>query len=286
MCQQHSEHSEPSTAVETVSAFPPPSDEGETSDDVLAAPQAEVSCPSAEILPETLAEVGQRSIDLFTQHLRADVNAYGTPWELSKSNSWLKIWKSKVPGQSRMVWKAQWTVSTNCGSTRLMSEFRSWPRRLKHDQMFAEGSVLRKFSDDDYELDHCRTKQILTVAPREFIDLRYWHPLPDEEGFFFTFTSLKSNDDHAAELGLPAPRKGLVRGENLAGSGMKWTLLPADEANADLGKKKTWSVHVVAESDPKGWIPASVINNAMAMQLTEQIKASVKYFSCLPAAEA
>jgi hypothetical protein len=239
------------------------------------ADSANISSTTQQVasLPPALAVVAARSFDMITRHFQDDVNAYGCPWEVSKSNNALKVWRSKVPGQSRMVWKVNFTISTNSSLPDIMDEFKNWDKRLKFDVTYAEGAVLKTFQDgtDGYDIDHCRTKPILTIASREFVQFRSWRHLPGESGFVHTFTSVTSED----MPGLPAPSKH-VRGEVLPGSGTKFTLLPSSDAGESL--KNDWAVEIVSESDLKGWIPTSVLNSAMTMVITDTARAITNHF--------
>jgi len=230
-----------------------------------------------EVLPLALADVARRSFEMMTQHMQDDVNAYGFPWTVSKNSNGLEIFRSKVPGQSRMVWKAKWTVSTKASLTQIMDEFISWEKRVKHDPTFCEGAVLKRFAGG-YDIDRCRTKQILTVSSREFVQLRSFRRLPNESGFLHTFTSLTSEDMPR----LPAPVKGIVRGSNMPGCGLQFTLLPNTTNASGTPLKNNWEILAIGEADPKGWIPTSVINSAATLVSTDQARATRKHFDSLP----
>jgi hypothetical protein len=228
-----------------------------------------------EVVPKALVDVAGRSLEMMTKHLHDDVNAFGCPWVESKNSNGLQILRSKVPGQARMVWKGKFIVNTACSVSQIMDEFRNWEKRLKHDQTFRDGAILQKFTDE-YDIDRCYTKQILTVSSREFVHIRSWRVLPNERGFAHTFTTLTSED----MPGLPAPVKGIIRGDNMAGCGMQWTLLDcADGGGSPL--KNNWEVRIVAEGDPKGWIPTSVINAAMTMQLSDSARGLLQHFGSM-----
>lgn len=192
----------------------------------------------------------------------------------SQSSDEIEIFRSKVPGQGRMVWKCKWTMSSKASASEIMQEFVDWERRLKHDENFAQGARLKTFADG-YYIDQCHTKQVLTVSPRELLQLHNCRLLSDGLGYVHTFTSVTSQD----MAGLPGPVKGIVRAENLPGCGMRVTLVPAG-LNSDA---KDWLLEVVVENDPSGWLPSAVVNSAMTMQFTDQARGSVKHFGSLPA---
>jgi len=228
---------------------------------------------AADLLPKTLREAGNRNCEMLTSNLQDDVNTYGLPWEASKSSNGVDIWKSKVPGQSRMVWKIRFTAISNASLTQIINDFRIWEIRIKRDTTFGQGAVLKTFADtDEYDVDLCTTKQILTVSPRELLQLRCWRRFADNGGFLHSFGSVSPD----VLPGLPGPSK-VVRGVSHAGSGMRWTLLP-ESGNSE---RRKWRVEMVAEAEPKGWIPVSVINQAMSMQCMDQASGITKYFANL-----
>jgi hypothetical protein len=234
-----------------------------------------------EQLPEALNDVARRSVELITGHLQNDVNGYGLPWEIAKNSNGIEIFRSKVPGQSRMVWKGRWTVTSEAGLLQIMEEWKDWGKRLKFDLSFGDGAILKTFADGS-DIDRCHTKQILTVSPREFLQLRSWRHFSDDSGFLHTMTSVTPQD----MVGSPTPARGVVRGDNLPGCGMRWTLLPSDAIDvggpANTSGRKDWMFEVVIENDPKGWIPTSVINSAMTTQIADTARGTIKHFGGLP----
>merc|ERR1712232_790196 len=76
-------------------------------------PTAIESEQEMEMLPKVLGDVADCSVEMFTKHLQDDVNAYGLPWGTTKNINGLEIGRSKIPGQSRYVWKVKFTSSSN-----------------------------------------------------------------------------------------------------------------------------------------------------------------------------
>merc|ERR1712228_677038 len=107
--------------------------------------------------------------------------------------------------------------------------------------------------------------------------VRSWRRSSDDSGFLHTFTSVTSHE----VAGLPAPAKGIVRAENLPGCGMRWTVLPSSTTDGS-SDTKNWLMEIALENDPKGWLPASVVNSAMTMQFTDQARGTKTHFGNLP----
>lgn len=222
-----------------------------------------------------LKVIADRGHNTLIRHLDAEINAYGSPWEVSKSpliNKNQRIWSSKVPGQSRKVWKSIFTFKSSFSLEQLVDHLMIWDQRLKWDKSFSHGETLRSFEGVG-DVSRQYTKQILTVSPREFVDLMSYRVSTDGRSFVFFFTSLTQDD----MPGLPATSKGMVRGESISGSGVRYSLLSSEELG-DGSIENLWQIEVIAEADPKGWIPVSVINSAFTMTLGENYTNITKYF--------
>ena len=151
-----------------------------------------------------------------------NVNAFGSPWVVEKNSNGRQVWSSKIPGESRKVWKCSFIMKTNCGLQQILEENSVWEKRLKWEKTFTEGAILKRFVDasDVYDVSRYCSGKILTVAPREFVDLRCWRPSPDGTNSLHAFVSLSSQD----MAGLPDSSDGLVRADNKAGCGIRWVL--------------------------------------------------------------
>lgn len=231
----------------------------------------------AEQLPETLRRIADRSCELLIQHLRSDLNAYGLPWDLSKSANGLKIWSSKIPGQSRRVWKSQFTFATDARLEYIIEETRDWTKRLKWDKSYSQGEILRTFkagSNKLYDLSRSCSMAMAGISSREFLELRYFHPGLDGRTLLHTFTSVTCEDIS----GLPSPSKGLVHADGKAGTGVRWTRIEATESST----APCWMVEIVVEADLKGWVPTVVLNSAMTLVYTQNHISLVKHFGNSP----
>jgi len=174
---------------------------------------------------------------------------------------------SKVPGQSRSVWKTQFTFTSRMSMEFFVEAIVNWEERLKWDQGFSYGETLKSFQDCN--ITQSKTKQILTVSPREFIDVSACEISADRRSMIWYFAAA------TPEIfpDMPPIGRGMVRGDVQVGSGIRATILsPAEDG------KNLWQIEVVAEADPKGWLPVSVINNAFTLQLSDNYKFMVKYF--------
>lgn len=252
---------------------------------VAAAPQYQPSVSASpstgtvlQPMPDALKLLADDCCTMLTQHLGTDINGYGQPWEVCRSpllNKNQQVWSSKVPGQSRKVWKSQYTFTSKINFDQFVDYIMVWDQRLKWDQGFSIGENLTEFEGGCNVCRYC-TKQILTVSPREFVDLASCRVSADRRSFLYFFKSLSSND----LPGLPSPSRGMVRGESMKGSGLRVTLLSSDQQD-DGSMKNVWQMEVIAEADPKGWIPVSVINNAFAMTLSDNYRDVTSYFTKL-----
>lgn len=233
--------------------------------------------PSVKPLPEGLKLMADDSFEMLTRNLRDDVNAYGLAWEIAKGGDNPQIWCSKVPGETRKVWKMHFTFASSLNLEQLLESMMIWDERLKWDETMAHGEFVQTF-ENGYEISQYHTKPILTVSSREFVDFRGSQRSADESSALTFFSSLTSHDVVEVGSELPSPTKGMVRGENKMGSGHRLTLLP--EPDTASGKNK-WKFEVIAEADPKGWIPTTVINKAFTMTLTDNAKLTTNYFGQL-----
>jgi hypothetical protein len=231
-----------------------------------------------EPMPASLKEKADRSVELLQQNLDSETNIYGQPWEVSKSLPDLTMWSSKVPGQTRRVWKCKCKMVSGFSMNEIMEESKDFKKRLKWDPAYAKAAVLKAYEGGETYEGGCDISQQLTspkagVSSREFVELRCWKPLADENRLVYSFFSLTPDD--VADV--PSPAKGVVRGESFMGTGVRWTLLSKSPTDKDA-TYKTWELEWTAECDPKGWIPTQVVNLAMTMTFTDCYKATVAKF--------
>lgn len=246
-------------------------------------PSRQAASPSAGpqaslVAPKHLQDMADGMCEKFLAHMKPDVSAYGTPWEQAKCKDGFTIWSAKIPGMSRRVWKSHHVMKCNASLDEILAQHFNWEKRLMWDTSFACGNALKQYGDVGHNgIDVCiyASKAILTISSREFVDLRTGRPNADGSGFLHTFASIKPDD--ITEY--PQPKKSPVRADTFPGSGIRWSLMPDDGSG-----QKYYTIEVVAEPDPKGWIPTSVINNAMTITFTDNFNGMMKHFPNLPAA--
>lgn len=229
------------------------------------------SSPAAEPLPQLLKQKADKMCELLLQNMGSDVNAYGLPWEVVKSVDGLEISSSKVPNQARKCWRSRFTLTSSASRDQIIEETMTWEKRLKWDRTFMRGVVLNSFAGG-YDISHYCSASVLGISSREFVNLRCIRHLPDE-GIIHAFSSMMPEDNVP---GLPPPSQGCVRAEANRGTGVRWTKVPSDGSDASR-----WAVEVIADVDPKGWIPSSLINRAMTMSFTDNYVQMSKHFSTI-----
>merc|ERR1712176_1471962 len=119
------------------------------------------------------------------------------------------------------------------------------------------------------------TKRILTISPRDFVDLLRLYKLKNDET---GYEALEIAQKSISYKKLPK-QKGYVRANNvlngvlfekMSKNELKQKGLPSFIVN---GKECEWTkIRIINQSDIKGWIPSSVINSAFTLTANIMMK--------------
>lgn len=263
-------------SMSSAPAAPAPEAAGAISSAAASAiPSADDGAP---VLPAKGVQMLTDCMSQFVGNLNANHSCDGKAWSLQKDQDGIKVLCAELPGKSTMRWKVSCLLKGG-SLEEITGELFDFSKRVGAqgwDTALKEGEVVADFKGGKYALARMVTNAAAggAISSREFMDLRMRcgegeHADAPPGGLIIASVGLDAKKDKKWLANVPPPDKSYVLGQSYSGGGVR--ISPV------AGTPHTFLYEMVNNMDLKGWIPASVINNATSSALLESHQAMVDH---------
>lgn len=172
------------------------------------------------------------------------IKEFGEPlddWSKAADKEWIRVWKKKIEGSPFMMIRA-WAKFKDVKASCVYNVLQDATYRRTWDPNMLEGSQVEVL-DDVNEISYYAAKSPGMIGNRDFLTHRSWKE--DKENDVYVILS------NSVEHPNKPPQKGFIRGHAFVTA---YYLKPDPE---DPNSSELW---YTTQTDPKGWIPAWLVN--------------------------